>query len=165
MAALTPIRSIMKHPKSSSTQWDLYFSFHQTAGKVRMHHYIFIISQLWLTSHPRRTVVLLDTGTPGTSREIYSEDADDCEFESHNQQNQNAWPKTLALSITVFLDYSTKSLSRITHFNCGQSLLYTMIGPSLLLVSLSELNTELNTNYRPDASLLLHQYLVNSDIA
>ena len=26
-----------------------------------MHHYIFIISQLWLTSHPRSTVVLLDT--------------------------------------------------------------------------------------------------------
>ena len=40
-----------------------------------LHHYIFIISQLWLTSHPRSTVVLLDTGTPGTSREIYSEDA------------------------------------------------------------------------------------------
>ena len=28
---------------------------------------------MWLTSHPRSTVVLLDTGTPGTSREIYSE--------------------------------------------------------------------------------------------
>ena len=39
-------------------------------------HYIFIISQLWLTFHPRSTVVLLDTGTPGTSREIFSEDAD-----------------------------------------------------------------------------------------
>ena len=39
-------------------------------------HYIFIISQLLLTSHPRSTVVLLDTGTPGTSREIYIEDAD-----------------------------------------------------------------------------------------
>ena len=38
--------------------------------------YIFIISPLWLTSHPTSTVVLLDTGTPGTSREIYSEDAD-----------------------------------------------------------------------------------------
>ena len=38
-------------------------------------HYIFIISQLRLTSHPRSTVVLLDTETPGTSREIYSEDA------------------------------------------------------------------------------------------
>ena len=38
---------------------------------------IFIISQLWVTSHPRSAEVLLDTGTPGTSREIYSEDADD----------------------------------------------------------------------------------------
>ena len=41
------------------------------------YHYVFVISQLWLTSHPRSTEVLLDTGTPGTSREIYSEDADD----------------------------------------------------------------------------------------
>ena len=33
-------------------------------------HYIFyIISHLWLTSHPRSTLVLLDTCTPGTSRE------------------------------------------------------------------------------------------------
>ena len=37
----------------------------------------FIISQLWLTSHQRSRVVPLDTGTPGTSREIYSEDGDD----------------------------------------------------------------------------------------
>ena len=29
-----------------------------------------------MTSRPRSTVVLLDTGTPGTNREIYSEDAD-----------------------------------------------------------------------------------------
>ena len=42
-----------------------------------LHHYTFIISQLWLTSHWRNTEVLLDTGTPGTSREVYSEDADD----------------------------------------------------------------------------------------
>ena len=41
------------------------------------YHYILIISQLWLTSHPRGTVVLLDAGTPGTSRETFSEDADD----------------------------------------------------------------------------------------
>ena len=47
------------------------------------HHYIFIISQLWLTSHPRSTVVLLDTGTPDTSGEIYSEDADG-ETRTHN---------------------------------------------------------------------------------
>ena len=38
---------------------------------------MFIISQLWLTFHPRSTVVLLDSGTPGTSRKVYSEDADD----------------------------------------------------------------------------------------
>ena len=25
----------------------------------------------WLTSHPRNTVVLLDTGTPATSREVF----------------------------------------------------------------------------------------------
>ena len=38
---------------------------------------MFIISQLWLITHPRSTMVLLDTGTPGNSREIYSENADD----------------------------------------------------------------------------------------
>ena len=32
--------------------------------------------QLWSISHLRKTVVLLDIGSPGTSREIYSEDAD-----------------------------------------------------------------------------------------
>ena len=48
--------------------------YHDT---VQYHHNMFIISQQWLTSHSRGTVVLLDTGTPGTSREIYSEDAND----------------------------------------------------------------------------------------
>ena len=38
-------------------------------------YYIFIIPQLWLTSHPRSTVVLMDKGNPATSRETYSEDA------------------------------------------------------------------------------------------
>ena len=42
-----------------------------------IHHYMFIISQLWLTARPRKTVVLLSTGTPGSRREIYSKDADD----------------------------------------------------------------------------------------
>ena len=37
---------------------------------------LFVISQMWLTSHPKSTVVLLVTGTPGTSRESYSKDAD-----------------------------------------------------------------------------------------
>ena len=46
-------------------------------AKYVQHDYIFTISQMWLTSHPRSTEALLDTGTPGTSREIYSEDADD----------------------------------------------------------------------------------------
>ena len=41
-----------------------------------LHLYRFIISQLWLTSHPISTVVLSHTGTPGTSRKICSEDAD-----------------------------------------------------------------------------------------
>ena len=45
--------------------------------KHLFYHYIFIVSQLWLTSYPRSTVVLLNTVTPGTNREIYSEDADD----------------------------------------------------------------------------------------
>ena len=37
---------------------------------------IFVLAFLWLTSHPRSTVVPLDTGTPGMSRKIFSEDAD-----------------------------------------------------------------------------------------
>ena len=52
------------HLKYSETKMELFY------------HYIFIISQLRLTSHPRSTVVLLDTETPGTSREIYNEDAE-----------------------------------------------------------------------------------------
>ena len=32
--------------------------------------------QMWLTSHPRITVVLVETEPPGTSREIDSEDAE-----------------------------------------------------------------------------------------
>ena len=47
------------------------------------HNYIFIISQPWLTSHPRSIVILLDTETSGTRREIYSEDADG-ETRTHN---------------------------------------------------------------------------------
>ena len=44
---------------------------------ITQNHYMFINFQLWLTCHPRRTVVLLDTGTPGTSGAIYSGDAND----------------------------------------------------------------------------------------
>ena len=39
-------------------------------------HSTLIISQLSITSHSRSTVVLLNTGTPGNSREINSEGAD-----------------------------------------------------------------------------------------
>ena len=38
--------------------------------KTKILHYIFTISQQWLTSHLRSTEVLLDTGTPGTSRKF-----------------------------------------------------------------------------------------------
>ena len=48
-----------------------------TCFNITKNHYMFIISQLWLTSQPRSTVIPLDTGTPATSREIYSEGADD----------------------------------------------------------------------------------------
>ena len=46
----------------------------------KLYHHISIFPQLWLTSHLRTIVVLLvllDTGTPGTSTESYSEDVDD----------------------------------------------------------------------------------------
>ena len=62
------------------------FSFEKKNGRTEhrekdskrktQHHFIFIISQMWLTTHPRSTVILLNIGTPGTSRKIYSEDAD-----------------------------------------------------------------------------------------
>ena len=54
----------------------LKYDKHSSVINRSISHYIFIISQLRLTSHPRSTVVLLDTETPGTSREIYSEDAE-----------------------------------------------------------------------------------------
>ena len=40
-------------------------------------------AKLWLTSHPRSTMVILETETPGTCREIFSEDADG-ETRAHN---------------------------------------------------------------------------------
>ena len=43
------------------------------------------------TSHLRGTVVLLDTGTPGTSRETYSED------EGRETQTHNQWITNQAL--------------------------------------------------------------------
>ena len=37
---------------------------------------LFLITQLWLTSHPRSTLFLLETGTPDTNGVNYNEDAD-----------------------------------------------------------------------------------------
>ena len=51
-------------------------------------HCICIIAQLWLTSHQRSTVVLLDTGTLGTNREIFCENADN-ETQTRNPLVQN----------------------------------------------------------------------------
>ena len=48
-----------------------------TINKPKSTSLYIIISQLWLTFHPKSTVVLLDTGTPGTSRDIYSEHVND----------------------------------------------------------------------------------------
>ena len=73
-----------------------------------LHHYIHIISQLRLTSHPRSTVALLDTGTPGTSREVYSEDA------NGETGTQNPWitkPVLKPLSYTAQFAIAGKELS------------------------------------------------------
>ena len=55
-----------------------------------------------MTCHLRSTVVLLDTGTPGTSREIYSEDA------NGETRTRNPW-------CTYFIDYTF--LNRIYKYN------------------------------------------------
>ena len=65
-----------------------------------LHHHIFIISQLWLTSHPRSTVVLLDTGTPGTSRNLQW----GCRWWDSNSQPLDYKPSALAIEL-----YSSKS--------------------------------------------------------
>ena len=54
----------------------------------------FIFSQLWLTSHPRSTVALLDTRTPGSSREIYSEDTN---LSDSNSEPLDYKPTALAI--------------------------------------------------------------------
>ena len=69
-------------------------------------HYIVIIAQLWLTSHPRSTVILLDTGTPGT-REVFSEDADG----ETNSQPLGYKPSALAIELTNSKAIAVKELS------------------------------------------------------
>ena len=66
-----------------------------------LHHYIFIISQLRLTFHPRSTVVLLDRVTPGTSREIYIEDTDG-EIWPHPQLRNDKYTLTRLLILIIF---------------------------------------------------------------
>ena len=69
---------------------------------------MFIISQLWLTFHPRSTVVLLYTGTPGTSREIYSEDANDVDS---NSQPLGYKPSALSIELNNSKAIARKGLS------------------------------------------------------
>ena len=79
-----------------------------------LHQYNFIISQLWLTSHPRSTVVLLDTGTPGTSREIFSEDADDgARTRNPSITNRVLYPSASSLKISPLVPGASVS-SRTT---------------------------------------------------
>ena len=94
--AIKPIRSIMlrtlnAEARKHGTQFTGRFQLSQTsvnilyvviwasepsppsvANRVKVHN-IFTISQVCLTSHPQSTLVLLHTGTPGTSRENYSQ--------------------------------------------------------------------------------------------
>ena len=54
---------------------DVILKFYCLNDQITLvNHCMFIISQLWLTFHPRSTVVLPDTGTPGASRALYSEE-------------------------------------------------------------------------------------------
>ena len=71
-------------------------------------YHVFIISQLWLTSHPRSTVVVLDTGTSGTSREIYSENADG---ETRTRNPLGYKPSALAIELTSSKAIAGKEVS------------------------------------------------------
>ena len=66
-----------------------------------LHHYVFIISQLLLPSHPRSKVVLLDTETPGATREIYSE------YAEGDAQTHNPW---IANPVLYPLSYTAQKL-------------------------------------------------------
>ena len=68
--------------QSDQAGWDNSAQELKNRNNLVVSSYV-IISQLWLTSHQRSTVVLLGTGTPDNIREIYSEDADG-ETRTHN---------------------------------------------------------------------------------
>ena len=58
---------------------------------------------MWLTSHQRRTVALLHTGSPGTIREIFSEDA-------NGQAQPSVYNRGVASSsLTIGNDYDAVS--------------------------------------------------------
>ena len=77
-----------------------------------LHHYIFIIAQRWLTSHPRSTRVLLDTGTPGTSREIFTEDA------NGHTRTLNTEPSALAIELTSSIIYCWEGVEFVQLVYC-----------------------------------------------
>ena len=73
----TPMVRLKLPTPGVQTQWSSHWAIQLNLLLLRgswvypvsvLHHYIYIISQLRLTNHPRSAVVLLDTGTPGTSR-------------------------------------------------------------------------------------------------
>ena len=65
-----------------SSQWAIQLKNHCWEGVefIELVYCVIMISSFlkcdWLLMHQRSTAVLLDTGTPGTSREIFNEDAD-----------------------------------------------------------------------------------------
>ena len=75
-----------------------------------MHHYMFIIAQLWLTSDLRSTVVLLDTGTLGTNREIFGEDADGETPRGHHQKLYALQCKSNIKVVFTFMCMALKGL-------------------------------------------------------
>ena len=80
-----------------------------------LHHYIFIISQLRLTSHPRSTVVLLDTETPGTSREILQWG---CRRWGSNSQPLDYKPSALAIELQELKSYCWEGVEFIQLVYC-----------------------------------------------
>ena len=87
-----------------------------------LHHYLFIIAQLWLISHLKSTMVLLNTGTPGTSREIFSEDADG---ETRNQLSNDKYIMMYTLLFEIkYLLHQFTSMEFTEAINNGDSLTY-----------------------------------------
>ena len=56
-----------RHTESATENVSILSLLYGILTEYMFHYYIFIMSQLWLTFCLRSTVVLLDTGTPGTS--------------------------------------------------------------------------------------------------